>query len=353
VKKGLNLEQATGQLTHDILNEVMTEAKINKNPPDPHTMQHICDEAVAAYKKEVEEKGFDEVSGEVELEMTRQSLLAEGLARAWTKVRLPYVLEHYKVVSVEEEHDIPFGDNMVLMSRPDVTLERKVDGELVAGPEFKTTGWMNEDYIESWRYSTQTLSHCLDVEHSLGRAPVGVAMEFLYKGVRRRADDGSYIYYSPLVRGFKMEDEMGNVEYGFDSSLGRKKDWNAFDVAAMGMENWFPLLPDDVLDGMLFNVMVMRNPDELDTWVKQTKLRQARIQAAIIQLFEDKPSREAAEEIMCNVFPARMDRYCFSNQYHKKCPYLDICYGRVDDPIGSGKFVEREPHHPGEFGGEE
>jgi len=348
VLKKLDLYQSTGSLCHAILEMVMQQAKQLGTVPPVEVVNTICKVEKGEYRKSVEKAGLTE-TGSLELEMARQSALAEGLARVWTLYRLPAILEEYEILGVEEEQEIPFGPGQVLLSRPDCTLRRKVDGELFAGPEFKTTGWINDDYLESWRYSTQTLSHGLDVMHKYGKEPTGVMMEFLYKGFKKKGEDGVYTYYSPLVRAFRMKGEFGSEEYGFDSNLGRKKDWEAFDTYTMGMDKWVDMLPLEVVTDMLYSTTIYRSDRELEEWKMQTALRQARIQAAYIMLFEDKPTQEAADEIMATVFPARLDRYCYSNQYKKKCIYCDICYKKIDDPIGSGLYVEREPHHPGEW----
>ena len=349
VPKKLDIYQATGSLTHLILSEVMKVAKTIGAIPNTTSMDQTCNTAIEEYRKSVEEAGLTEVTGELELEIQRQCALAEGLARVWTKYRLPQILEDYEIVAVEEEHEIPFGPGQVLMSRLDGVLKRKVDGELFAGPEFKTTGWINDEYIESWRYSTQTLSHTLDVVAKYGVEPAGVMMEFLYKGFKKRSEEGGYVYYSPLVRAYRMVDEFGGETYGFDSSLGRKKDWKVFDSYTMGMGNWIEQLPQEIAEGLLFNTVIYRSPTELEEWKLQTSIRQGRIQAGLIMLNEEHPSEKAADEIMAQVFPARLDRYCQSNQYRKRCAFADMCFHKVDDPIGSGLFVERTPHHPGEW----
>lgn len=352
VRKGLDIYMETGSLTHAMLNGVLLFAKATGSVPGDAEMDEICSGAIGEYKKSILEKGFDEFSGELELEMTRQAALAEGLTRAWTLIRLPYFLENYEIVSVEEEHEVPFGEGQVLLSRLDGVLKRKSDGELFVGPEFKTTGWMSDDYIESFRYSTQTLSQGLDVLHTQGQLPAGVMMEFLYKGMKKKDTNGEYVYYSPLVRAYRMVDEFGGETYGFDSSLGRKKDWKPFDTFTMGMGNWIPQIPLEILQNILFNTTVYRSEKELDEWKLQCRIRQAFIQHGIVKLSEEHPTLEAADELMATYFPARLDQFCYSNQYKKKCPYLDICYHSIDDPIGSGQYVERTPHHEGEFSDE-
>lgn len=351
VRAGLDMAQSTGTLTHGILERVMKYAMEKDDVPGKGEVNAFCTEAKKEYKEEIESRGFDEFSGDLILEMNRQSALAEGLARVWTIVRLPKVLEQYKVIASEQEHEIPFAPGQILMSRLDGILQRRADNSIFAGPEFKTTGWISEDYIEAWRYSTQVLSHALDVRHVYGEDPAGVMMEFLYKGMKKKNQDGEYVYYSPLVRAYRMKGAFGEEEYGFDSSLGRKKDWEAFDTYTMGMDKWVDQLPEDVMEGCLFNSVVYRSNKELEEWQRQVAFRQGTIQMGVIRLNEEEPTEEIATEVMASIFPARLDKFCFSNQYRKKCPYLGICYGSISDPLESGGYVQRTPHHPSEFDG--
>lgn len=348
VKKGLDLHQETGSLTHEMLKRVLMWVKEHNALPTLEVLNAICAHARADYEQAINAAGFNEYSGQVELEIQRQGALAEGLCRAWVLIRLPRIMEDYEIVAVEEEHDVPFGPGQILMSRLDGVLKRKSDGALFAGPEFKTTGWISEDYIESWRYSTQTLSHCLDVESTYGQMPQGVLMEFLYKGMKKKAEDGSYVYYSPLVRAYKMVDSFSEESYGFDSALGRKKDWKAFDTYTMGMERWMNEIPREVLEEILYTSIVYRSAGELEEWKRQVQYRQARIEAGV-KVLQSEPTKEAADEVMASIFPARLDQFCYSDQYKKKCPFLEICYGSVADPLESGLYVPRVPHHPGEF----
>jgi len=87
----------------------------------------------------------------------------------------------------------------------------------------------------------------------------------------------------------------------------------------------------------------------LEEWKEQVAIRQARIQAAVTILYEETPTELDATEVMCSVFPARLDRFCFQNQYKRKCQYCDLCYHKIDDPLESGVYMVREPHHPTEF----
>lgn len=342
VRKGVNLEQATGGMIHRMMEGVLKIAAAEERAPLPEELDAIIEAARVEYGKEIEEKGFDRLDGSVELEIRKQQGLAEGLCRAWTKVRLPYFLQNFIVLEVEVEHDIRLSENLILMSRLDAVSRRRSDGELFAGPEFKSTGWISNDYIESWRYSSQVISHCIDVEKTYGRAAAGVLMEFLYKGVKKKDEEGNYTYYTPLLRGFRRaEGFTGEYEYGFDSALARRKGWEVVDALAVGVKEWLEVVPETILAEQLFSVEVYRSKRELDIWKRQVIIRQSLIDASLRL-----PERQI---VLDSVFPARLDQFCYNDQYRKKCPFLEVCYGSVDDITTSDQYEARKPHHSSEF----
>jgi hypothetical protein len=350
---GLNLEQATGGLAASMLEMALTRVMKGKE-----IGEEIYELAIEEYKDEVNARGFGDLAGSVELEMERQSALAEGLVRAWLKVRLPRMLEDYELISVEEEREVDLGGGVVvMMCRADAEWRRKVDG-VVYPMEFKTTGYMSTSYVEAYRYDIQTLTHILSAEQKWKCEVGGVLMEFLYKGYRNRdKETGDYVYHSPLLKAWTHVDEVtGEVEYTTEWEVGRRKGWVKFDPMAMGMKRWVDVLSVSErgeLEGMLFHLPVQRSEKEMREWQEQMVLRQMDVREGIEKL-NSEPAENVADYLMRKYFPARYGRDCYDNKYHKSCEFLDVCYGRIDSPLESGRFVARKPHHPGEGGeGEE
>jgi hypothetical protein len=267
--------------------------------------------------------------------------LGEGLVRAWVKQRAPIIQQYYEVVSVEQEYEVDLGDGIVLMVRPDVELRRKSDDEIWA-LEFKTTGYNGVDYLDSWRYSVQTLTHCLALDKKYKKPCAGVMMEFLYKGYKKKDAEGNDVFYSPLVRGYSAGPlpPFNEERIEWDSAFGKKKAYKAVNVwEKMSMQEWIDELPNEVLDEHLMTREIFRHQDELDRWVLQTRDAMKRIHWALMEMSED---------LLREVFPARLDRYCYSNQYRRKCPYLEVCFNGMDIKE-AGLFEERKPHHPMEM----
>ena len=277
--------------------------------------------------------------------------LGEALARDWVKIRLPVIQQYYEVAGVEQEYIVPLAGDVELMVRPDAELKRRVDGEIWA-LEFKTTGFNSVDYYDSWSYSTQTLTHCLGLDRKYGRQTMGVCMEFLYKGMKRKDQQGVDQFYSPLIRGYSAGPlPPFNSEYiQWDSSYARKKGYDAVNVwDKMGLQDWIDQLPSEVLEEQLATREIYRKRRELEIWQRQTLRLEQRIRDGA-QWFDPKGPENIVQcdRAMDEVFPARLDRYCFSNEYRKTCPYLGVCF-KGEEMSEENGFERRTPHHVGEF----
>ena len=347
----LDLHRATGSLAHAALATILQWVRATDAPPTDVQVDEALGLAVASYKHEAEEKGFDlNQIGDSVFEMQRQASLAEGLVRAWMRVRLPSLLADYKVVVVEEEWEVPLDEAgaIVLMTRLDALLERRSDGELWV-MEFKTTGWMSEDWLESWRYSTQPLQQIWAVEKHTGKPCGGCLVEALYKGVKRSDEVKGITYYSPLIRGYikKGVPPFDEDELSWDSAVGRRKGWEPVDVWQWGrVREWIALLPEEVVAGQIFSREVFRSGREQEIWLRQTIAEQTRLKKALVVMQHPVPDVEQA--VLDEVFPARLDADCYSNKYRQRCPFLDVCFNNAE-PAEDDRFVIRVPHHKSEW----
>jgi hypothetical protein len=338
-------------LAHSALETILKYVQVYDEVPSDDLVDMALVQAVATYKAEAEARGFDlSQIGDSVFEMQRQASLAEGLVRAWMRVRLPTLLQEFKVVSCEEEWEVPLDEagEIVLMTRLDCLLERRSDGELWP-VEFKTTGWMSDDWLESWRYSTQTLQQVWAVEKHTRKPCGGVLVEALYKGVKRSDEVKGITYYSPLIRGYikRGVPPFDEDELSWDSSVGRKKGWEPVDVWQWGkVKEWVALLPDEVVATQIFSREVFRSGKEMETWERQTIVEQRRIRDAVAVMAHPVPDVE--QDVLDETFPARLSQDCFSNKYRMRCPMLQVCYNGLD-PADDEGFVPRVAHHPQEF----
>lgn len=353
----LDLHRATGTLSHEALELILKQVAVYDAMPSDELVDMALKAAVAKYKRDAAERGFDlEQVGDSAFEMQRQASLAEGLVRAWIRIRLPSLLTEYRVLECEQEWEVALdgAGEIVIMVRLDALLERRSDQELWP-IEFKTTGWMSDDWLESWRYSTQTLQQVWAVEKHTGRPCGGVLVEVLYKGVKRSDEVKGITYYSPLIRGYikRGVPPFDQDELSWDSAVGKRKGWEPVDVWQWGaVKDWIALLPEEVLTAQLFSREVFRSGKEMETWERQTLVEQRRI-AKDVKIMTDHPdNEELVQMIMDETFAARLNADCYSNKYRQRCQFLDVCYNNVD-PADDERFVPRVPHHKGEWDKEE
>jgi hypothetical protein len=351
VPRRLNVAQAVGSLTHGMLEGVLRYVKAN-GLDGSLPVDNILAATVKMWVAEVEAKGFDAPAN-----IMLQAALAEGMARAWIVRRLPTICEFYDVIAVEEEWELDLEGcaDVKLMVRLDGVLRRKLDGVLSA-LEFKTAGFDKESYFESWRYATQTLLHILALQQHYPDAQANsVLMEFMLKGYHRTDKNGVDQFYSPLVRVLCMGPNLGYLAY--DSEVAKRKGITtcySYEYPG-GVQAWVAQLMDVQLDAALATREIQRNDAEFEEWLEQTSYEVSIVQSGLsllgIPFGNDNPTMMT--NVLRRYFPARLDQECYADRYGHKCVYCDLCHGEVDDPLESGLFVPRDPHHELEFSEEE
>lgn len=359
--KRLSLGLSKGSCVHSILQTVLTFVRDERRIPPPDTLRSFIHAHADSFVQLAKERMFEGVEDtDTVRESERQAALIEGMVRAWVKIRLPYLIDNYDVVAVEEEREVALDEEgqIILMDRPDAELLHRQTGRYAA-LELKTCSTDREDYFDSWRYATQTMGHILAMEAKHGEQKVGhILMEFMYSGTHRRDKlSNQDIYYSPLIRGYVMPGDppLSQDQYAWAYKSG--KGWSPFDVwdrrfdnqppFVSGVEFWVDnILPEQVLRDQLFTREVFRSETELQEWKDKMLSQQRRIQVGT-QSAQDPDLRD---KVMSWAFPGNKDESCYQNKYFKKCEFLPICYGQIaGDPLESGLFQRREPHHEQEF----
>ena len=89
--------------------------------------------------------------------------LLEGLVVGWCLVRLPLLMQQYRIVQVETEERLQLSPELMFLSRPDAILERRTDGALVI-LSLKTVSQVNQMWLENFKTDQQTISEVLPVE---------------------------------------------------------------------------------------------------------------------------------------------------------------------------------------------
>lgn len=274
-------------------------------------------------------------------EVREQLCLLEGLVRAWVRYRLPRILAEYEVVSVEEELDWPLDCQIVDMVKCDVLLRRKSDGMLFI-LEFKTTGDASGWWRDQWRHNTQVLANTLAIQEVRGEPVGGMLIEGMVKG-KFKADTAKSspwfkqdIQHSILCYAYKEEVDG---EWVYSTSYHAKKQKVAV-WEEMTPKEWVEMLDQEELES-LFAPMQPMKPRLVDLlrWRRQTLHQEKLIELDLMMV--DEHGDDALDER----FP-KNDAHCFRYFGHP-CPYEPLCFNaEVEaDPIGSGKYEWRKPHH--------
>lgn len=258
-----------------------------------------------------------------------QSALIEGMIRGFYRAVWPS-LAACKIIAVEEEVTVDFGNDLVFMSRPDLIIE-DAEGRIIY-VEYKSTSDKKEKWINSWSTAVQLHSSLRAVEATLGVKPSHVVVQGLYKGFESYGKQSSpfcYAYTRPAQPPFIKEE----VQYEYKAGLRRTPTWQR----PGGVKQWVADMPDHVLQEQFpCTPPIFIKEDLIETFFAQRVQREL-----MIADFHNHEWPEVNNAL--NVyFPQRFDQ-C-NPSFGRPCAYRVICHGAVADPLKQG-FVPREPHH--------
>lgn len=248
--------------------------------------------------------------------------------------------------------------------------------------------------VQKWKEIIRSLEHIAKIEQNRDnnvnrildymqqrepkvRKIMGIRFCYLVKGIRKKpeynADESTpYITYSPLIRGYKNISPSG-ISYAHSwfypdmnnksgkSALG--KGWEPFNVweSEISMKDWINALHQNQIQPEVGNVLrantitppeYFRDDKDVELAIKEVIAQEYNIAKALEALEEAPSSIMISEEIFNSVFPHNR-KSCYY-YYGDPCPYLALCWKPEvgADPIGSGLYQIRVPHHEYERNGQ-
>jgi hypothetical protein len=211
-----------------------------------------------------------------------------------------------------------------------------------------------------------------------------VRMEYLLRGERRQDACSRWITRSPLIRGYRRETSGLAVEYAWSSY------WSCSSPHAMRKSGWYPdgqcpgdgrrhKLPDDYEsfavwedrevggvagwiemlasgkvqpeagDPLRQQLILLpprfRHQADIDRWCRQASAQEAQVaqDSSEANRLLEAHRQDDLELFLDERFPMHI-RAC---DYPSKCQFQDICWNPevARDPLASGLYVPREPHH--------
>lgn len=375
-------------------------------PYEATVVRNAIDNAINLYVAQVDDTGLKDLTEypeDIDHQVTEQCSLVGGLVWVWVKKCLPWVLDNYDIIAVEQEYEYVIGctcglsglgdvsdhesrncDGIVLMTRPDLILRHKQSGILVY-VELKTGADVkNYNYSMQYENNVQFALGAIAAGKVLGEPIEELYVHALHKGSRRaeynqdtKEYSGPKRQSSPFCYSFYKEakpplvpDQLVPSYWNKDPlTLGRwgateKKGWNKMPTWEMAFPdkpgdmpyyeyvvNMFEGLEHDELANHLKFIGPITNPSylmdkllvEMDAEERRWIERIDYLKAELEEVGGDIKSPEY-QNALAQVIPRSWDCY----KYQGWCEYQDICYQKESwqDPLQLDKFVRRSPNHP-------
>ncbi len=376
VRAGISIELGTGSLYHDTQGEVLEWVLANDQQMPP---ADIIRAAVTKQRKLYEADMAAQVDEVLKLGMSdnveragwskiidRQATLAESMVRAWLVTRLPYYLANYELVAVEGEEKSEISEGIEFMQRKDSVWKHKENGTYHA-MEFKTSGNNSDNFVNSWHYDLQQITHLLNFQGKYKQDPQSVLLEIVYKGRKYQGEQ-----VGALVCGYKREiraevgedglspGEVIEIEYDWVYARCKTKGWQKFWIAdedfgeagKTSSEVWVNSVLDyRTLRDHCLETEIKHKPDRIEKWLNQSRREFAAVRDGLVQL-EGCDTDEEFEAMADILFPALEEKdSCAPYFGAKKCTFTDVCHGQDEMAhlIETQGYTARTPHHPGEF----
>ena len=334
VKSATSLELFLGQAIHDALAFIATIYQSGQTLD----LDELCRTAGDQVSQAILQAG----TGEVDNQMfaAEQSCLVQGIIRGFYRQVWPGLIAEYsEVLFIEQEMEYPH-DGLVFMSKPDLILSGPSG---VVYIEYKSTSSKKPEWINQWDTAVQLHSTVKAVEATTGIVVDQVIIQGLYKGYNAYNRQNS-----PFCYGYRKSGQP--PFHTSQQSYEYKSGWTRFPVweAPGGVKGWVEGMPPDLLaDQYLTSPPIYVNNDLVNAFFTQRSIREHQIFDTMQWLGNLDTDQETKDELMAAVFPQKFDQ-CQPG-FGRACEYRQICHGGLTDPLFSGGFVAREPHHQKEL----
>jgi hypothetical protein len=201
----------------------------------------------------------------------------------------------------------------------------------------------------------------------------GIRFCFLVKGTRKKPDyfsndpDALMITYNPLIRGYKRI-TPSSVEYAHSwfypnpenksgkSALGRG--WEPFNVwEEMGVKEWFEMIPsiqpecgDIIKQQVVTPVEYFRNEREIEEAMGEIREQEGQVLDGVssYKASLNEGMGISTDWVLQHYFPHNRKHCDF--HFGGSCEYKELCWSPevTADPLRSGLYQIREPHHEAE-----
>ena len=402
-RKGESVPLATGSYYAKGIEFLLQGVKEANELPDTFLVRQAVKHARDAYERRLVAKGFRSALTNPFSEETirEQSVLIGGLIWAFALRFLPWLLEHYRIVEVEQErlhflhctcglgthiidqalHDGRRCQGIALQIRVDILAQHRHTSSL-AYFECKTTGWDSDAWAEQWETKPQLGLGTLDLEKRYQNEVTEIYIVASGKGIRKKDKNSEdqmrrqqtslcYGYCRPgnpplakddWLPAYEWKDLAGETKRASRAHKRRgvweleKSDWTIWqaykqdDPDLSYDEFWFRQLPPSVLDRASFVIGPLNRQDLQLASIRRSMLaEEQRWQAILWELYEYQQQHPWSSP----EFQAKLDALvpcswnCRPFGKEHECEMTSLCFREAgwEDPMMTGKFQPRLPHH--------
>jgi len=252
-----------------------------------------------------------------------------GWMVAWVNHIEPRIREKYEDVGIEREIALDRSP-LIIGVTPDRVLRDKKDGSLVY-MEYKSTISASSKWLSSWNYQIQLHLGLKAIEEEMDeKVKFGQIVGFM-KGQER---DG--LLNHPYVYGYNRAGEW-TMDYNKARSAGWEKEgvWNY----PGGVEEWVMSCGvEEARQQFPFTAPIFLNEKMLNEWIARRTYRERLIAV-------ERDNCQSNLELRSMLFEKRTSK-C-RPAWGDACPYIRACWNASveKDPMASGDFAIRVPHH--------
>lgn len=396
---GESLPLLTGTLVHQPITTLLQGVKSLDKLPRDSVVQAAVLAAQEAYRQKVSDRGLLLGSGEdLDLVVREEELVLEGLTWAFVLTFLPWFHEHYRILAVEEEETYVVGCTCGLgegigeveqheargctgicwQSRPDILTEARVAHGQHAYWELKTVGMPNQAWVDEWETKIQFALGICGAER---RHAIRIQENYvigLVTGSRRASgpkdfETGNYTgpkhRDSPLAQAYWKADnppvEPSDIaavyqwvdEEGRNRRLGPKYQRTPLAVLEKTQgpliaglpygEAWAKWIPRTVLAQQMRLIGPLNRQDVIiaQAW-EEVAAHEHFWQWALAEIANPESGYYQKPHLL---FPRSWQCRRYGADY--ECVMARICFQREgwEDPLGSGRYGRRTPHHQREL----
>jgi hypothetical protein len=276
------------------------------------------------------------LSDDDRLDQKRMEILYRRLGwfAGWGLYKEPQIRKGWENVSIEQELILD-RDPLWVQVTPDRLLRNKELPDVFKYMEYKSALSASKKWLDSWRYQIQLHTSLKAVEEESGIAPKFAQVIGLIKGNYSYSDNRlthPYVwgYYNSTTKSWTHEYEKA-----------RSAAWEKMPVWEYpgGVVEWAQRCGQDTAnDQFPSTAPIFLDERMLNNWIRRRTAREQ--QVAIV-----KEAARESPELREVYFESRTSK-C-RPAYGETCPYLPLCWNaeRAKNPLATGDFVKRTPHH--------